>query len=311
MFSTSDSSDCAPGTGSLHHTQPSAVLLLLPAACCWLLCTPLAHACALQHAKQVMGSRHLGRLGRLDTCNHHDRVVSRGRLLPCGLHTEKFAAGTRADARRGRAAGGRAARLIAARVDRAGLRRHGAQHAPDRVRDELAAGSDAVVLLARHLHHAAALALEELPRPAAAAHVGALRPRLLAAGAMQGLHALRLCATQPGALGCAASAGRRTTMHAARWLSATLREAAPHPPRASCSSRPLAGARREKVRGALHPLRLGRDAHALEHQVEPRPAARAAVRAKHGVRAQHIHLARIHARQAVIVIVMRRSAQAV
>jgi len=205
----------------------------------------------------------------------------------------------------GPGSGGPRARLVAARVDRAGLRRHGAQHAPDRVRDELAAGGDAVVLLARHLHHAAALALEELPR-AATPPMWAGRGRAACSRGCAGATRTAACAMQPSAL--KVRRPRRQARDNAYHSVAVSHPARSSPPqRASCSSRPLTGARRKEVRGALHPLRLRRDAHALEHQVEPRPAARAAVRAKHGVRAQHVHLVRVRARQAVT----RRSAQAV
>ena len=46
----------------------------------------------------------------------------------------------------------------------------------------------------------------------------------------------------------------------------------------------------QEARGALLPLLLRPDAHALEHEVEALPAASAAVRAEHGMRAQDVHL---------------------
>jgi len=50
---------------------------------------------------------------------------------------------------------------------------------------------------------------------------------LHAAGAVQGQHALRPAPCSPVRSRCAAPAGRRATMHTTRWLSPTLREAAP------------------------------------------------------------------------------------
>ena len=63
-------------------------------------------------------------------------------------------------------------RLVAARVDGRVWQLHAPKHAPHRVRDELAAGGKLVMLLARHLHHAAPLRLRTTARVSAPLGMG-------------------------------------------------------------------------------------------------------------------------------------------